>query len=193
MLGAVFGFGGRLNRLQFFFASLGLGLAVIVLLVPMVFVLVLHRAGGFSPGVGVALLLGVLAILVALWTSLSLQARRIRDIGWNPLLVIPGDIALQVADQLVARAMPHLALGPHRTETLVGALVNLGLALCLLFWPGQGGPAQSAPPATSAKAPKPPKAGKAEPSSAAAPIVAARPAANWAIEGPRTTFGRRGL
>jgi len=187
MLGAVFGFGGRVNRLQFFFGSLGLGVGLMVLLVPMAMMFVLHGPDTFSAGMDLALLFGVMAVFAALWVSLSLQTRRIRDIGWNPLIVIPGSIALQVVDLLVARAVPHLAVSQHESGTVFGGLLNLSLSLCLLFWPGGDG-ADSSPTRT----PKAPKPTKADPQPTP-PVVVSRAPPAWNVEGPRASFGRRGL
>jgi uncharacterized membrane protein YhaH (DUF805 family) len=187
MLGAVFGFSGRVNRLQFFFGSLGLGFGLMALLMPMAMVFALHGSAAFSAGLGLTLLFGMIAVFAAFWISLSLQARRIRDIGWNPLIVIPGSIALQVADLLVARAIPHLAVSRGDSGTGFGVLLNLGLCLCLLFWPGGDG--ASTPTIAAPKAPKPPRSDPRP----EAPVVASRPAPAWNLEGPRTSFGRRGL
>jgi hypothetical protein len=59
---------------------------------------------------------------------------RIRDIGWDPVCVIPGWIAVAIIDGLVAGKIPAIALGGQH-GTIVGALVNLALFLALLFWP----------------------------------------------------------
>ena len=60
---------------------------------------------------------------------------RIRDIGWDPVCVNPGWIAVAIIDGLVASKMPAIALGHQQPGTIVGALVNLALFLALLFWP----------------------------------------------------------
>ena len=88
MFEIAFSFRGRLGRLPFFLGSLALGVAAVVGLVAL------------AAGVGVAakrhewgavvlLCVALLPLAVAgLWCSLSLHVRRIRDIGWDPAVVI---------------------------------------------------------------------------------------------------------
>jgi hypothetical protein len=61
---------------------------------------------------------------------------RIRDIGWDPVCVIPAWIAILIVDKLVAGKIPAWSLGLEQHGTIVGALINLALFLTLLFWPG---------------------------------------------------------
>jgi len=84
--------------------------------------------------------LGIIFILI----TLTLQSMRIRDIGWDPVCVIPGWIAILIIDMVVATKFPNLALGHEHRGTAVGALVNLALFLALLFWPSGDG--ESSPP-----------------------------------------------
>jgi hypothetical protein len=65
-----------------------------------------------------------------------LQAMRIRDIGWDPVCLIPAWFAIVVIDHLAAVRFPALAIGHDQQATPFGALVNLALVLVLLFWPG---------------------------------------------------------
>lgn len=63
--------------------------------------------------VGVKSVTGLALLLAApcLWVSLALQAKRFRDIGWNPLDVIPGWLAVSVVDLLVAVSVPTPGAG----------------------------------------------------------------------------------
>jgi hypothetical protein len=70
-----------------------------------------------------------------LWTSFALQAKRIRDIGWNPLYVIAGWIAAGVLDRIVVMITPSLEFD-HLHQSAVGLSINLLMVGCLLFWPG---------------------------------------------------------
>jgi hypothetical protein len=76
----------------------------------------------------------VLAVLFCL-ISLTLQSMRIRDIGWDPVCVVPTWIALMALDYAVAHRFPGLSLGAEHYGTAVGGLLNLGMTLALLFWP----------------------------------------------------------
>ena len=65
------------------------------------------------------------------WATFTLQSMRIRDIGWDPVCVIPGWIAILVVDKIVAGKVPAWALGSrHHDGTAVGALNKSGA----LFW-----------------------------------------------------------
>ena len=76
----------------------------------------------------------ITAAILFIWLSFTLHSMRIRDIGWDPVCVIPGWIAVAIIDGLVAGKIPAIALGGQH-GTIVGALVNLALFLALLFWP----------------------------------------------------------
>ncbi len=192
MLEMAFSFHGRINRLQYFLRSLGFGMAIGVFVV----VAAVAAYSGLRQGAGglmlilLMVLLAIPVIVAMFWISFSLQARRFRDMGWNPLYVIPGWIAFDTLDALVVRLNPALSVlpnAPHVHQSLLGGLVNLVLGGCLLFWPGRAEDDGSQPAAT----PRPPKAPR-EPRQAAAARVAAPARVAW--DGtPRTTFGRRGI
>src|SRR3984957_21208121 len=67
--------------------------------------------------------------------TFSLQSMRVRDIGWDPVCVIPAWIAILIVDKVVAGKLPLWALGPEHEGTVVGGLINLILFLALMFWP----------------------------------------------------------
>lgn len=201
MFEALFSFRGRINRLRYFLSVLGLGMAAGLLAVVGVIMIAGHgdlrdNLGALAT-LGPLLLLALLILPVFLWISLSLQARRFRDIGWNPLYVIPAWIMADVIDFMLAKAVPALAIGKLHNQTLIGGLIGLVLSSALLFWPGRAGddpeagaetrwPEPSAPaerrPAAPARSPTP------EPRPA--PVARAPMAQPAAI---RTGFGRRGL
>src|SRR5207302_7067202 len=133
MLGFLFGFNARIGRLQYFLCSLGLGIAVAVI----TFVVVgqVYRSGATL--LPTHLIKGPLIIvaIAATWVSFTLQCMRVRDIGWDPVCVIPGWFALLVIDKIIATKFPALAFGSQHHGTAVGAVVNFGLMLALAFWP----------------------------------------------------------
>jgi len=135
VLGFLFGFNARIGRLRYFLLMFGLGF-VTGFVAAVATGISMSSAGGitqlFSLTKGwVPITLGVTFVLV----SLTLQSMRIRDMGWDPVCVIPGWIAVYIFDRLIATKFPDLSLGPETNQTIVGALVHLGLALALLFWP----------------------------------------------------------
>ena len=132
MLGFLFGFNARLGRLHFFLATI----AAAVLMTAISFAIAGHalqNAKGVIPSLSSWQI--VAAAILFIWLSLTLQSMRIRDIGWDPVCVIPGWIAVAIIDGLVAGKIPAMALGHQQPGTIVGALVNLALFLALLFWP----------------------------------------------------------
>ncbi|MFX8320120.1 hypothetical protein ABTL33_18930, partial [Acinetobacter baumannii] len=54
------------------------------------------------------------------WLTFTLYAMRIRDIGWDPVCVIPGWIAVMIIDYLIATKFPAMSLGPGHHGTVVG-------------------------------------------------------------------------
>jgi len=128
MVAMVLGFGGRMGRLRYFLWSLGLA----AVLTAVTMVLVIGAMGG-----GEESLMGVVLVVapLAIWGNAALMAKRFRDIGWPPLWVLPGWVCFGIIDAWVAMEVPALAAGDNG-QTVVGMLVELGLFLALLFWPG---------------------------------------------------------
>jgi uncharacterized membrane protein YhaH (DUF805 family) len=136
MLGFLFGFNARLGRLHYFLASVGLA----VVMTAICFV-VAGYAYHHNPGRPLSPedLMGwpmMVAIVFFVGASFMLQSMRMRDIGWDPVCVIPAWIAILIVDRLVAGKIPVWAIGHGHHGTIVGALFNLGMLLALLFWPG---------------------------------------------------------
>ncbi len=143
MFEGAFSLRGRIGRVRFLLNSLALAFGSAALALGLALLVLPAR----NTGVG-AIAFGLCLLLTApvfLWFTLSLHARRLRDIGLDPLFVIPGWILLEVVDKLVAAKIPVLSLGAHG-GTVVGVVVNLGLTLALLFWPGRGDASETPPP-----------------------------------------------
>jgi len=131
MLGFLFGFNARLGRLHYFLGSIALGVVMVVLCIALGSHFLHNKSLSLAqmawPIIGLA--------IIFLFSSLSLQCMRIRDIGWDPVLVMPTWIALSIVDHVVAGKFPTFAIDPLHSGTIVGALLNLGMWLALLFWP----------------------------------------------------------
>jgi hypothetical protein len=56
---------------------------------------------------------------------------RVRDIGWDPVVVMAGWLAIEFVDAIVAEKM----LGPGHYGTMISSIVNLVMTGILLFWP----------------------------------------------------------
>jgi uncharacterized membrane protein YhaH (DUF805 family) len=140
MLGFLFGFNARLGRLHYFLASLGLGVAMIVITIAMIWTGMQGSPGGaeqMMSSIGWPL---ALMVLFFVWANFMLQAMRFRDIGWDPVCVIPLWIASMVVDSVIATKMPEWSLTAAHKGTIVGALINLGLGVALLFFPSGDAP-----------------------------------------------------
>ncbi|MDA9523941.1 hypothetical protein XI06_27600 [Bradyrhizobium sp. CCBAU 11434] len=136
MLGFVFGLNARLGRLHFFLATVALAIAMTAIC----FAIAMAMLRTTSPSmVRPEDLTHNRAIIVAMiffgLATFTLQSMRIRDIGWDPVCVIPAWIALMIVDHVVAGRLPASAIGGEHQGTMVGGLVNLGLLLALTFWP----------------------------------------------------------
>ncbi|MGJ4906237.1 DUF805 domain-containing protein [Bradyrhizobium sp. HKCCYLS2058] len=152
MLGFIFGFNMRLGRLHYFLASLGLGAVFVVLAI----VMAVGLAAVSPQSSALAISWPIIAMIgLFLTANLMLQAMRFRDIGWDPVCVIPAWIAVMVLDYVVAGRFPEYAATSSHHGTWVGALINLGLSVALLFFPSGADDAPSSgatvsrpPPAT---------------------------------------------
>jgi uncharacterized membrane protein YhaH (DUF805 family) len=131
MLGFLFGFNARLGRLHFFLASLVLGIVMVALC----FAIGAHFYNNKSLSIAQMAWPLIWLGIIFLISSLSLQCMRIRDIGWDPVCVMPTWIAISIVDHLIATKFPALSYDPLHTGTVVGGLLNIGMWLALLFWP----------------------------------------------------------
>lgn len=133
MLGYLFGFNARIGRLHYFLSSIALAIVTAILISGVVSSSLQDIARGMPlsqmkwPLIAIAMIFGLVTFM--------LQSMRFRDIGWDPVCVIPGWIALVIVDQVIATKIPAVSLGHDHPGTIVGALANLGLVLALTFWP----------------------------------------------------------
>jgi uncharacterized membrane protein YhaH (DUF805 family) len=150
MLGFIFGFNARLGRLQYFLASLGLAVVSIILIV----VVAIGLAAMTPQTSALAMSLPIMVMIgLCLLANLMLQAMRFRDIGWDPVCVIPAWIAVMVLDYVIATRFPEYAATAAHSGTWVGALINLGLCVALLFFPSSADDALSSGGTTVSRTP----------------------------------------
>lgn len=129
MLEMIFGLNARMGRLMYFLSGLGLGVVAIVLAIPLAFYIHSHHIPVTTPDSLWAAGWPVYAFAgVCLFGQFTLASMRLRDIGWDPVIVVSGWIALLVINHLYGTRVPAIAV--------VTGLVNLGMELILLFWPG---------------------------------------------------------
>src|SRR5450432_2422977 len=135
MLGFLFGFNARLGRLHYFLSTIALAVVMTAVCFVIVGYAIQSTPRGMDPSAGLVAWPVIVAVLVFLWITFTLQSMRIRDIGWDPVCVIPMWIAIVVVDGLVAGKIPAWSLGPEHHGTIVGLLFNAALFLALMFWP----------------------------------------------------------
>jgi uncharacterized membrane protein YhaH (DUF805 family) len=137
MLGFLFGFNARIGRLYYFLATIGLAV-VMTAICFMIATYVLHYRNPGAVLSPAALMMAWPTIAAAVffcWMTFTLQSMRIRDIGWDPVCVIPAWIAIIIIDKIIAGKIPAWSLDREHSGTVVGALTNLALFLALTFWP----------------------------------------------------------
>jgi len=133
MLGFLFGFNARLGRLHFFLATIAVAVLMTAISIAIAGLAFQNAPKGMIPSLTSWQVIA--AAILFIWLSFTLHSMRIRDIGWDPVCVIPGWIAATIIDGLVAGKIPAIALGHGQHGTIVGALINLALFVALLFWP----------------------------------------------------------
>lgn len=140
MLKAMFSFNGRLGRLAF----IGWTLAATFLVFVITFSFLLFGillAGFFSAEGNGPYLLGTamafVALIVGLWTTLALQAKRIQDIGLRPLTWMLLVSIIMVSDQAFLTPLTDLRFFPPLAQyTPLGGLAAAAYMIVLLCWPG---------------------------------------------------------
>src|SRR6202171_3995967 len=135
MLGFLFGFNARLGRMHYFLGTIAVAVVTTAVFFMIVSYTAQHLPGGVRSSSDVITWPGIIVIAVFSWITFTLQSMRIRDIGWDPVCVIPAWIALLIIDKLVASKIPAWSFGSEHQGTIVGALINFGLILALTFWP----------------------------------------------------------
>lgn len=177
MLESLFTFRGRLRRLQYLAVCVATTLVIGGIIGGGLWIMA--PSFGSREGMGASatfLILGIM-LLPAFWISFSTQAARVRDIGWDPRILITASIAINVIAYLAPLVIPE-GTAADIISKMVKA-TNFGYGLCLLLVPSNhhvpDSPAFDPPPVS-----KP--SGRVEIPSAHRP-----PARGGA------TFGRRGL
>ena len=157
MLGFVFGLNARLGRLHFFLASIALAIVMTAICFAIAMAVLRTTSPSMVRPEDLTHNWAIIAAMVFFGVAtFTLQSMRIRDIGWDPVCVIPAWIALMIVDHVAAGRFPAWAIVGENQGTMVGGLVNLGLLLALTLWPGAVSEAYTnpfEPPARAASKP----------------------------------------
>jgi uncharacterized membrane protein YhaH (DUF805 family) len=135
MLGFLFGFNARLGRLHYFLSTIALAVVMTAVCFAFASYAIQNTPKGMDPSANLIGWPVIVSVVVFLWITFTLQSMRIRDIGWDPVCVIPAWIAILIVDKLIAGKIPAWSLGQEHHGTIVGALINFALFLALTFWP----------------------------------------------------------
>lgn len=131
MLQWLFGFRGVAGRVRFLagLSLLTFSALALVVVVAVIAALVHVPTASWSPALAL-----ILFVLIG-GSFLGLATRRLRDVGWPPLLVLGGLVALTIVEWWSPLAFPS----PWRElmSYPAGALAWAGLWLVLLVWPGR--------------------------------------------------------
>src|ERR1700722_5751555 len=131
MLDLLFGLNARLGRLQYLLA----GIALVVAMVGVSMALIAAGSIHITPGLHLTRQMlswpAASAVVFFVLATVILQAMRVRDIGWDPVVVMAGWLAIEFVDAIVAEKM----LGPGHYGTMISSIVNLVMTGILLFWP----------------------------------------------------------
>jgi uncharacterized membrane protein YhaH (DUF805 family) len=136
MLGFLFGLNARLGRVHYFLATIALAIVMTAICFAIATYLIHLSPADLLTPASLMTWPTIAAMVFFAWMTFTLQSMRIRDIGWDPVCVIPAWIVILIIDKVVAGKIPAWSVGQEHNGTVVGALVNLGLFLALLFWPG---------------------------------------------------------
>jgi uncharacterized membrane protein YhaH (DUF805 family) len=138
MLGFLFGFNARLGRLPFVLGIIAVAVAAVATDLALSPYTIQQLAGGAKPAANPFAWPLIFPTLGFLWIKLTLESMRIRDMGWDPVLVMPAWIAMGLVDNVVASKFPAWSIGHGHHGTLVGAMIQVALLFALTFWPSGG-------------------------------------------------------
>jgi uncharacterized membrane protein YhaH (DUF805 family) len=131
MLASVFSFRGRINRLQYFLGNFAVGGALALLAGMLITFAELAPTSRPSLTMALEAVFLVFAAPLAIWCAISLQARRLRDIGWEPLVVMPMWLGALVLAGFAAQ------VGLALSQAALASLISLAMLACLYGWPGR--------------------------------------------------------
>lgn len=181
MFHAFFGFRLCMGRLAYFLSTSGLAAVSLVLVGG---ILSLASTFGSESARGpIAIGVGVVFVPLFIWAQCNITGMRVRDIGWNPAVIVPLWVLLTWIDYMLSFLVPELALPNALVGTVIGKILSMLFLLTLLFKAGKPG-GYVDPPADSGKTAEA-RAARYLPNSAG--VV---PPSRFDRQERRTSFGR---
>jgi len=138
MLGFLFGFNARLGRLPFVLGIIAVAVAAVATNLALSPYTIQQLASGAKPPANPFAWPLIFPTVGFLWIKYTLKSMRIRDMGWDPVCVMPAWIAMALVDSVVAIKVPGWSIGHGHHVTIVGAMIQFALLLALTFWPSGG-------------------------------------------------------
>jgi uncharacterized membrane protein YhaH (DUF805 family) len=115
-------------------------LSIVLLAVSLVGLGIGARALHITTSWPTMVVLGAIALVLVIaeaWINCALQAKRIRDIGIPPMLVMVTVTAIIIVDAAVLTQLTEMRFfWPFHQNTPLGGLINAAYLAMLLFWPG---------------------------------------------------------
>jgi hypothetical protein len=86
-------------------------------------------------------------VIAAVWTTYALQAKRIRDAGLPPLMVIVAVMLISIVDEVVLTHLTEMRFPvPFHHNTPIGGVIAVAYLAMLMLWPSAD--ARRKPPAS---------------------------------------------
>jgi uncharacterized membrane protein YhaH (DUF805 family) len=141
----LFGFEGRITRLGFLWRNLavGLGMGVMALGGRILLETAVRPMGlgGYDAG---ARGLGVAIALIAVWSSVAIACRRLRDLGLEPVHVVPIYLAVWAVSTAMLHPLIRMQPASYGLFTACWAMLLTVPTLSLLLLPSRAAPIQLA-------------------------------------------------
>jgi uncharacterized membrane protein YhaH (DUF805 family) len=142
MLDWLFGFNARLGRLHFLLSLVCMFVAWVATDFAISRYVIQHTPSGAKP----SNVLAWLSLIGFSWIRLNLKSMRIRDMGWDPVYIMPIWTVMVIVDGIVSIKIPAWSMHRHHITT-VGLAVQVIFIMLLLLWPSEE--SKSATPAFS--------------------------------------------
>jgi uncharacterized membrane protein YhaH (DUF805 family) len=138
MLDFLFGFNSRLGRLHYSLSIIALAVVSVAVDLALSPYSIRQLASGAKPAVSHFAWPLIVPTVGFLLINYALKSMRIRDMGWDPVCVLPAWIALATVDSIIASRVPAWSIGHLHHGTIVGAMIQFALTIALMFWPSGG-------------------------------------------------------
>ena len=140
-IGELLGFEGRISRLGYFWRAVAAVIGIVALaLGGGAAALSLIRPLGLGDYEEASRWLAITVLLLVLWSSFALASRRLRDMGAEPVHILPLFAALWVVNTVLLEPLSRMHPGGFGILEGSWALLQTAAAIPLLLWPGRPAP-----------------------------------------------------